>query len=121
VTAHANVKGFIAGLHGNRRRVEAAAVRAVDEFGEHVIGDSQQLAPVDTGALQASATTLPAELDGTIVRKTLGHNTEYAAAVHERIDVHHELGQAKFLETAIRTNADKFRAFVADRIRRVMR
>lgn len=32
----------------------------------------------------------------------IGFNTEYAAAVHERLDLHHDQGQAKYFERAIR-------------------
>ena len=104
---------FIRGLQAARERQIAAALRAVDQFGEHVIGDAQQLTPVDTGALQASGTTEPATIDGTLITKTIGFNTNYAAAVHENLTAHHDHGQAKYLSTAMEENAPKLAPFVA--------
>src|SRR4051812_48059240 len=77
------------GLQVAMARAQAAAVRAFDQFGEHVIGDAQQLTPVDTGALQASGTTEPAAESGGKVTKLLGFNTSYAAAVHENLTANH--------------------------------
>ena len=100
----ADISKFLSDINAIRVRQMAAARRGVDRFGEIVIGDSAELAPVDTGALKASATTLPAELHGTVVTKTIGHNVDYAAAVHEVLSSHHDQGQAKYLETAMRNN-----------------
>jgi len=111
---------FINSLHQRRYEVIRAAEKAVDEFGEHVIGDAQQLTPVDTGALQASGTTEPAELHGSRIEKAIGFNTDYAAAVHENLNAHHETGQAKFLETAMSKNAPKFNDFMARRLKPYM-
>lgn len=117
MTASADVGKLLAGLKDYEQRVRDAALKGVDVFGLHVLGDAQQLCPVDTGALVASATEEPARLDGNEVTKRIGFNTDYAAAVHERLDVLHAQGQAKFLETAIRNNAPKFPTFVANRIK----
>ena len=46
-------------------------------------------------------------------RKTIGFNTNYAAAVHENLEAHHDVGEAKFLENAMRTEAPKVTQFVA--------
>lgn len=116
MSASADISSLLAGLGEAERRAVAAAVKAIDVFGEHVIGDSQQLTPVDTGFLAASGTTTPAELKGSSIEKEIGHNAEYAAAVHERLDQQHKQGQAKFLSTAIATNAKKFEAFVGGRV-----
>lgn len=120
MSAGIDITGILRGIGEAKRRAEAAALRSMDRFGEHVIGDSQQLCPVDTGALQGSGTTLPAELKGGKIEKTIGHNTNYAAAVHERLDQHHEKGQAKFLETAIRNNAPKLGEFVGSEVKKAL-
>lgn len=56
------------------------------------------LVPVDTGRLRASANTSQPknESDGPEVRVSYG--TDYALTVHERLNVHHVTGQAKYLE-----------------------
>ena len=111
-----DISQFLAGMSAIRDRRIAAAVRAVDQFAAHVLGDAQQLCPVDTGALKASATSAPAKVEGTLIEAEIGFNTDYAAAVHERLDARHPQGQAKFLETAMRNNAPKFGPFMARRI-----
>src|SRR5690606_18878876 len=84
MSASADISKFLAGLAQARERAIEAATEAVDLAGEHIIGDAQQLCPVDTGALQASGTTLPAEVADGKITKVIGFNTSYAAAVHER-------------------------------------
>lgn len=138
-----DISKFVKGLKQAESAKVRAAVRAVGQYGAHVIGDAQQLTPVDTGALQASGTFLDPELKGTTVEQTIGFNTSYAAAVHERLDVAHggeeskadlkarraknkaagkktkrrnAVGQAKFLSTAMQQDAPKFGPFVADAV-----
>lgn len=120
MSASADISGMLRGLRQARARGVAVAKRALDVAGEQVIGDAQQLTPVDTGALAGSATTLPAEEKAGSIEKTIGFATDYAAAVHERLDQHHEVGQAKYLETAMRNDAEKVAAYVAERIRKEM-
>ena len=73
------------------------------------------------GALKASGSTEPARIEGELVTKKIGFNTDYAAAVHERLDLHHEPpGQAKFLETALRENAPKMAEFVGNEVKAAM-
>lgn len=109
--------GFFANAAGHHQRVTAAAVRAVDVFGEAVLKDAKQLTPVDTGFLVASGTTLPATVNGEQIDKQIGFNADYAAPVHEILTSHHPQGQAKFLETALRNAAPKFGKFIGDRVR----
>ena len=99
-------------------KVEAAGLANVTE-GRIVLGRAQQLVPVNTGALLASGDIdekLPgppapgrarrtgrfiAGIPG--VRITFGsREVNYAVPVHERTDVHHPIGQAKYLETALK-------------------
>ena len=107
-----DISKFLGGLQKAGGQQLAAAVRGVDRFGEHVIGDAQELAPVLTGALKASGTTDPAVVRGSHVSKEIGFNTDYAAAVHEVLTAHHPQGQAKYLETAMRDDQSKFGAYV---------
>ena len=112
-----DVSQFLKGL-GDARAAQLAAARlAVERFGEQVIGDAQQLTPVKTGALQASGTTEPAIVDGESIQKTIGFNVDYAAAVHEKLNASHSIGQAKFLESAMKADTDKFGRFVADQVK----
>lgn len=116
MSASADISGFLSGLGEAQRVAVKAVVAAVDVFGEHVIGDSQQLTPVDTGFLAASHTTEPAKLEGDGVSKLLGANADYAAAVHERLDQKHTQGGAKYLTNALKANEGKFGPFVGGRV-----
>lgn len=59
---------------------------------------------VDVTSFNAALAKLRAE-DASVI---IGFNTNYAAAVHERLDLHHEPpGQAKFLESALREAGDR--------------
>jgi hypothetical protein len=110
---------LLKGLEEARKRQLEAAALAIDQFAEHVLGDAQKLTPVATGALQASGTTSPIEMDGESITKEIGFNTDYAAAVHENLEANHAVGQAKFLETALRENAPKLGPFIASKLKEV--
>ena len=82
---------------------------------------------VKTGALQGSGTPgrsatdiaaeHPAEFEEGKLRKEIGFNTDYAAAVHENLEAHHDVGQAKFLEAAMNENQSKMAPFVAEAVK----
>lgn len=112
-----DISEFLAGLKKAGNAQIAAAHRAVDLFGLQVLGNAQDKAPVLTGALKASATDLPSELQGEVVVKLIGFNIFYAVMVHEILTAHHNQGQAKFLESAIRELAPKFGPFVAGQVK----
>ena len=115
-----DVKRFQANLRQAQGKARAAAKRGLAKFANHVIGESQALCPVDTGTLAASGTVGDLEESGEKLSITIGHNTTYAAAVHERLDVHHPQGQAKYLETAVRNNVPKAAEFIANEVRNAL-
>lgn len=99
--------------------------KAMVKMGENIIGDAKEITPVETGALRNSGhVRLPVFMMNDI-RVDLGFggvaggrgsfsdsgspsNTEdvgYALPVHERTDVYHRTGGAKFLEKAVMKNA----------------
>lgn len=68
---------------------------------EGVIGASQPLVPVDTGTLRGTGGVDPPEIEPGKVSVVLGYGgpaASYAVPVHERLDVTHEVGEAKYLE-----------------------
>jgi len=118
---------FFRNVRERGERAIAAARRGLDEAGEQLLGDAQQLAPLGGGShsphdpapgtLQGSGTAEPAELvDGQLV-KVIGFNTEYAAVQHEDLDFGHDQGQAKYLETAMRNGQDKMMEHIAGRVK----
>jgi hypothetical protein len=113
---------FLESLKTAEAKRRAAAVVAIEQFANHVLGEAQALAPVDTGFLKASGYVAPVGDPGEgggPLSFTIGFNAHYALIVHERLDVHHPQGQAKFLETAMRVNAPKLVNFVQAAIDRV--
>lgn len=117
MSASVDIQPFLRGLQQAGEKQLAAASAALLEFAAHVAGDSAQLSPVDTGFLQNSATWGDVVVAGDAIYVEVGHNASYAAAVHERLDVHHDIGQAKYLETALRNNAPKLGPFVAAKVK----
>ena len=87
-----------------RRDVEAALFQE----GENIIGDSKEDTPVDLGPLRASAHVKPPK---TLKGKTevdLAYGTDYAVFVHEILTARHTVGNAKFLENAMKKAARGF-------------
>ncbi len=97
------------------RQVEGAGRKALRDAAEVVLGEAQQLCPVKTGTLAGSATVDEAASDDRNVQ--FGFNTDYAAIVHEREDVAHEQGQAKFLQEAIQRTLPRVNDALGKRIK----
>jgi len=117
MSATADVSRFLKSVQGVTERRLKAAREGVDQFGEAVLTRAKELCPVDTGALRRSGTARPAEVHGTVVTKSLGFDTNYAAAVHERLDLRHKPPtQAKFLKFAMKELDHKFLPYMRDAI-----
>lgn len=81
--------------------------------------ESRRRTPVDTGALRASHVTTIPEINKDEIRVEIsvgGPAAPYAVAVHEKVEVRHPVGQAKFLESAVLEAAREFPTRVAVRI-----
>jgi len=107
---------FIERLRVLDAHVAGAARRGLIDAAEQVLGASQERCPVKTGRLTGSATLDDARADAGQV--TFGHNTDYAAAVHERRDVHHAQGEAGFLAGALATELPRVNRALGERIER---
>lgn len=70
------------------------------QVGQGILSAGSGYAPIQWGTLRASGVSDPK--DAGPLHYEIGFNTEYAAAVHERLDLHHDQGQAKYFERAIR-------------------
>ena len=99
--------------------------RALYIEGERIMMVSKHLVPVDTGVLRNTGhVTLPERTDhGVLV--VLGYGgpaAPYAIHVHERTNVPHKVGQAKYLETPAVEAAAGMPNRIRDRLkRRLMR
>jgi len=94
--------------------VKDATPEAIMDAAEPIKVRSQELVPVDTGALQRSFfMSADQRVGGVVVYMGYGRygNPWYAALVHENMFFRHAKGKsAKFLEIALNENLDKFRS-----------
>ena len=118
------------------RRVEAAGAFNMTAA-RTIAGRSQQLVPIDTGALMGSMRVEKVEYDKSVDRQRSRRTgrfragppgarvrygspkVHYAVYVHERLDVHHKRGQAKYLEQAVKENQAKVAPGMARAMRRI--
>lgn len=143
MSASCNINDFLAGLKRIDADVRLRAERSLNAAGEHVLGKAKEKTPYDLGNLQKSATAEPAKWSGNVLTKRIGFNTEYAAVVHEiwrpgqmrsvtttRVSKSgksrkstrnagnkNTQARAKFLEMAMRENADKINQMIATAIK----
>lgn len=99
-------------LLGMQSRVAQAAADALYEQAKGIMDKSIEQVPVDTGTLKASAYVERPTVTNTQITIDFGYGgpndqvnpksgqraSEYAIFVHERLDVHHTVGKAKYLE-----------------------
>ena len=119
----------------NRVQTDALTLlkQGLTSAAEEVIAESVQITPVDTGELRARAFTdtpvvtedtleinLGYEKYGTAYPVTpSGSSEEYAVLVHERVEIPHAVGQAKFLETALKSFEPEFLEFLGNAVKEV--
>jgi hypothetical protein len=92
----------------------AAALRTEAEI---EMAEAKQRTPVDSGSLRASGYVDTPVISGRKISVELGFGgaaSEYAVIVHENMDAHHPVGQAKFLESVLQESAP----YLADRLAR---
>lgn len=94
---------------------------------EQVMAQSQEQVPIETGALKGSA-YISQDSKGNITFGYGGKNvqtnpitgqltTEYMAAVHERLDLVHPVGRAKFLERPINNYKRRLKRSLTNRVK----
>lgn len=94
-------------------RVREAAEEGVRQGAEVLQSASDSRTPVDSGELIGSSRVSQDGLEAAV-----SYDTEYARRQHEQLSLkHHGGGQAKFLESAARVEADAIQQAIADRIR----
>lgn len=106
---------FEAMLDALDERFAAATPEALGQGMEHIRGTAAELTPVETGRLVGSATV---HVEGDEASVT--YDGPYARYQHERLDLRHEHGQAKYLEQPVRTEADTALGIVARRLGQAM-
>lgn len=90
---------LMANLSKVAKTIPEAVVIGMVALAEVIMLDAVERVPVDTGRLrQAGYVAPPSSVTGTV---EMGFGTDYAIPVHERTEVRHTTGEAKFLEKAI--------------------
>lgn len=102
-------------------RAEFAMKRALTTEAEKVMAKAKRLTPVDTGALRASGHVQPPVVRPGTIEVTLGFggpSASYAVFVHERTELNHTVGQAKYLEQPVNEAARGLADRLAAELRR---
>lgn len=115
------VKGgarFLRRLEAIRKNSENALGAALFKEGSRIMARSKELVPVDTGLLRSTGTVFPPVEKGDKVTVVIAYGTNYGLPVHERLDVFHPTGQAKFLTRAMQEAAPGFSERIAASMRK---
>lgn len=97
----------------------AAAAVALNEIAEETMTDAKEHTPVRYGILRASGHVSDLATPDR-VEATLAFSTSYAIWVHERTELRHAVGEAKFLEHAVQRTAATFRERFAKRMEDIL-
>lgn len=110
------IKSRVIGLGSLKTKLNAlgdgansVAATVLYQESEKIMIDAKRLTPVLTGDLRNSGFVRPPLLRKTGVSVELGFGgvaAPYAVFVHERVDLKHNVGQAKFLEAAFVARKD---------------
>jgi len=98
------------------KNVPERAARALNVIAEETMTDAKRRTPVDTGTLRRSG-NVHQHATSRRLSAEMSFGTEYGVYVHERMDVHHPVGEAKFLERAIQSTSNWFEARLANEIK----
>lgn len=97
-----------------------AVSRGMAEFAGEIEAESVKLTPIDTGELRSRSYIHGPLYDqnnqqySMIVgyERNIPAENLYAVSVHERVEIRHKVGQAKFLETALKTKMPEYLPFI---------
>lgn len=90
------------------QKVQRAAGEGLRAAGEKILDEAGERTPVDTGRLKGSRAMVGPTGSGNKIEVVLQYGTTYAIYVHERLELNHPVGQAKFLESAVIDGVDTF-------------
>jgi hypothetical protein len=120
-----NLSQTLAGLSALPVGMHIGFSGALKDWGEDVMERSKQIVPVGkTGKLKDSGKVGNTEMQNGQIVLNLGygdHQAWYATIVHERLDVRHPNGQAKYLETPISENASRLDSAMSEALYEAVR
>jgi hypothetical protein len=96
----------------------AAAARALTAASDHILGESNDQAPIERGMRGGLISTGQATVDSQDLRAAISYDADHAVPQHEDMSYHHDSGRrAKFLELAMADNSDIVAQMIARAIR----
>jgi hypothetical protein len=105
-------------VKAKERAAAAAGLRAAAEM---VFDASQQVVPEDTGGLKRSGDlTVDEGKLRAVISYGQGLPDPRAVITHEKLDIRHDNGEAKYLEGPLTALADQARGVIASSIRRTL-
>ncbi|GGR71174.1 MULTISPECIES: hypothetical protein [Streptomyces] len=101
------------------RVLREGAARGLFLAAEHVLGEADQVVPLDEAALQRSGT---ASVDPSSLTAMVSYDTPYAVRQHEELTWRHAPGRtAKYLENSLNAARPEVAALIAAQLRRALR
>ncbi len=110
------VKG-LAELQSQINNIPNKTMKGIEKAMGIIYDDSQPRVPVDTGALKRSGIVEQVDKGYKIKyhsESPSGYN--YAVIQHENTSFNHKVGQAKYLEDAIKSNMDKIEQAIVEEV-----
>ncbi|MFD8529413.1 hypothetical protein ACFV0L_18535 [Streptosporangium canum] len=99
--------------------IQRAAGRGLRNATEHVLAVSNQRVPHDEGTLERSGAAVVHEAD---LLGVVSYGAPYSVVQHENLDYKHKPGRtAKFLELAVREEAEVVKLMIAKHLRQVFK
>lgn len=120
-----NDNAIIASLSVAADKMTDRCADALRKAGGKLETESIKRTPVDTGELRSRAFNEGPLKDGDTYVQVVGyekhidnHENRYAVPVHEETSVHHRVGEAKFLENAVKAFESEFAAYIASIVKK---
>jgi len=98
--------------------------KATYEESQIILGESKKQCPVDTGTLRSTGHVTEPKYTKSSVEIQIGYGgaaAPYAIYVHERLDLRHKVGKAKFLEDPMKEALPKLPSSISERMRGELR
>ncbi len=117
---------FLKKIEGRRDEFLRSCANSVTKFGGEVHKTAVLLTPVDSGDLRGSSYSTKATISHAGIYSEVGYERDvlpenaYSVYVHERTELHHEVGEAKFLEHAMQQSEPKYLPYLRQCVKRDM-
>ncbi len=97
--------------------IKETAMQAMHDGAEHILTESIDETPIDTGTLRRSGAVTDALQEDSVY---ISYNTPYAVKQHEDLSLRHTDGKPKYLENPFNRNKQKVVRLANDRVRRAL-